>query len=89
MAVVPAIDQAITFSLRAVITTARGRSSPDTSSCATRRSKRVRLDVEPELTGPMQVYGRSELSLEERIAVERDYIENMSLRRDQHARNDG
>jgi lipopolysaccharide/colanic/teichoic acid biosynthesis glycosyltransferase len=51
--------------------------------------QRARQDVEPGLTGPMQVYGRSELSLEERIAVERDYIENMSLGRDQHARNDG
>jgi lipopolysaccharide/colanic/teichoic acid biosynthesis glycosyltransferase len=30
----------------------------------------------------MQVYGRGELSLEERIAVERDYIENLSLGRD-------
>jgi exopolysaccharide biosynthesis polyprenyl glycosylphosphotransferase len=43
---------------------------------------RVRLAVKPGLTGPMQVYGRGELSLEERIAVERDYIENMSLGRD-------
>jgi exopolysaccharide biosynthesis polyprenyl glycosylphosphotransferase len=43
---------------------------------------RVRLRVKPGLTGPMQVYGRGELSLEERIAVERDYIENMSLGRD-------
>jgi exopolysaccharide biosynthesis polyprenyl glycosylphosphotransferase len=44
--------------------------------------QRVRLGVKPGLTGPMQVYGRGELSLEERIAVERDYIENMSLGRD-------
>ena len=43
---------------------------------------RVRLLVKPGLTGPMQVYGRGELSLEERIAVERDYIENMSFGRD-------
>jgi exopolysaccharide biosynthesis polyprenyl glycosylphosphotransferase len=43
---------------------------------------RVRLRVKPGLTGPMQVYGRGELSLEERIAVERDYIENLSLGRD-------
>ena len=43
---------------------------------------RVRLAVKPGLTGPMQVYGRGELSLEERIAVERDYVENMSLGRD-------
>jgi exopolysaccharide biosynthesis polyprenyl glycosylphosphotransferase len=44
--------------------------------------QRVRLAVKPGLTGPMQVYGRGELSLDERIAVERDYIENMSLGRD-------
>ena len=43
---------------------------------------RVRLQVKPGMTGPMQVYGRGELSLEERVAVERDYIENMSLGRD-------
>jgi lipopolysaccharide/colanic/teichoic acid biosynthesis glycosyltransferase len=44
--------------------------------------QRVRLAVRPGLTGPMQIYGRAELSLEERVAVERDYIENMSLGRD-------
>jgi len=43
---------------------------------------RVRLQVKPGLTGPMQVYGRGELSLEERLAVERDYIENLSIGRD-------
>ncbi len=30
----------------------------------------------------MQVYGRGELSFNERLAVERDYIENLSLGRD-------
>jgi exopolysaccharide biosynthesis polyprenyl glycosylphosphotransferase len=44
--------------------------------------QRVRLAVKPGVTGPMQVYGRGALSLAERIAVERDYIENMSLGRD-------
>lgn len=44
--------------------------------------QRVRLAVKPGLTGPMQVYGRGELSFEERLAVERDYVENMSLGRD-------
>jgi exopolysaccharide biosynthesis polyprenyl glycosylphosphotransferase len=44
--------------------------------------QRVRLTVKPGITGPMQVYGRGELSLAERIAVERDYIDNMSLGRD-------
>ena len=41
-----------------------------------------RLAVKPGLTGPMQVYGRGELSFDERLAVERDYIENLSLGRD-------
>jgi exopolysaccharide biosynthesis polyprenyl glycosylphosphotransferase len=44
--------------------------------------QQVRLTVKPGVTGPMQVYGRGELSLAERIAVERDYIENISLGRD-------
>jgi exopolysaccharide production protein ExoY len=34
------------------------------------------------MTGPMQIYGRGELTLVERLAVERDYVENLSLRRD-------
>jgi exopolysaccharide biosynthesis polyprenyl glycosylphosphotransferase len=41
-----------------------------------------RLTVKPGLTGPMQVYGRGELTFDERLAVERDYIENLSLGRD-------
>jgi exopolysaccharide biosynthesis polyprenyl glycosylphosphotransferase len=44
--------------------------------------ERFRLQVKPGLTGPMQVYGRGELTFEERLAVERDYIENLSLGRD-------
>jgi lipopolysaccharide/colanic/teichoic acid biosynthesis glycosyltransferase len=40
-----------------------------------------RLDVKPG-TGPMQVYGRGELTFEERLAVEREYVENLSLARD-------
>jgi exopolysaccharide biosynthesis polyprenyl glycosylphosphotransferase len=47
-----------------------------------RPEHRVRLRVKPGLTGPMQVYGRGQLSLEERVAVERDYIENLSFGRD-------
>lgn len=43
---------------------------------------RFRLDLKPCMTGPMQVYGRGELLFEERLAVERDYIENLSLGRD-------
>lgn len=44
--------------------------------------ERFRLAVKPGLTGPMQVFGRGQLSFEERLAVERDYIENLSLGRD-------
>jgi exopolysaccharide biosynthesis polyprenyl glycosylphosphotransferase len=44
--------------------------------------ERFRLAVKPGLTGPMQVYGRGELTFEERLAVEREYIENLSLGRD-------
>ncbi|MBA2298631.1 MAG: exopolysaccharide biosynthesis polyprenyl glycosylphosphotransferase [Actinobacteria bacterium] len=43
---------------------------------------RVRLDVKPGLTGPMQVYGRGQLTFAERLAVERDYVENLSIGRD-------
>ena len=41
-----------------------------------------RLDVKPGMTGPMQVFGRGELTFAERLAVELDYVENMSLGRD-------
>jgi lipopolysaccharide/colanic/teichoic acid biosynthesis glycosyltransferase len=43
---------------------------------------RIRLQVRPGITGPMQVYGRGELSFTERLAVEREYIENYSLQKD-------
>jgi exopolysaccharide biosynthesis polyprenyl glycosylphosphotransferase len=43
---------------------------------------RFRLDVKPGMTGPMQVFGRGELTFSERLAVELDYVENMSLGRD-------
>ncbi len=46
--------------------------------------QRFRLIVKPGLTGPMQVYGRGRLTFDERLAVEREYIENLSLRRDLH-----
>src|SRR4051794_1471781 len=42
----------------------------------------VRLAVKPGVTGPMQVFGRGQLSLEERLALEREYIENLSIGRD-------
>jgi exopolysaccharide biosynthesis polyprenyl glycosylphosphotransferase len=41
-----------------------------------------RLQVKPGITGPMQVYGRGELTFDERLAVEREYVENLSLVRD-------
>jgi lipopolysaccharide/colanic/teichoic acid biosynthesis glycosyltransferase len=43
---------------------------------------RFRLDVKPGMTGPMQVYGRGDLTFSERLAVELDYVENPSLGRD-------
>jgi exopolysaccharide biosynthesis polyprenyl glycosylphosphotransferase len=41
-----------------------------------------RLAVKPGMTGPMQVYGRGELTFEERLALERDYVEKISVGRD-------
>ncbi|MGA9762557.1 MAG: sugar transferase [Gaiellaceae bacterium] len=41
-----------------------------------------RLSVKPGLTGPMQVNGRGALFFHERLALEREYIENMSIFRD-------
>ena len=41
-----------------------------------------RVAVKPGMTGPMQVYGRGELTFDERLAVEREYVENLSLARD-------
>jgi lipopolysaccharide/colanic/teichoic acid biosynthesis glycosyltransferase len=43
---------------------------------------RFRLDVKPGLTGPMQIHGRGELTFEERLAVELDYVENLSIGRE-------
>ncbi len=42
----------------------------------------IRLALKPGLTGPMQVYGRGQLTFEERLAVEREYVENISIGRD-------
>jgi exopolysaccharide biosynthesis polyprenyl glycosylphosphotransferase len=41
-----------------------------------------RLQARPGMTGPMQVFGRGDLDFDERLAVEREYIENLSLGRD-------
>jgi exopolysaccharide biosynthesis polyprenyl glycosylphosphotransferase len=43
---------------------------------------RFRLAVRPGITGPMQVYGRGQLTFAERLAVERDYVEKLSIGRD-------
>jgi exopolysaccharide biosynthesis polyprenyl glycosylphosphotransferase len=42
----------------------------------------IRLSVKPGMTGPMQVYGRAQLRFDERLAVEREYVENISIGRD-------
>jgi exopolysaccharide biosynthesis polyprenyl glycosylphosphotransferase len=47
-----------------------------------RPEHRFRLGVKPGLTGPMQIHGRGELTFQERLAVELDYVENVSLGRD-------
>jgi exopolysaccharide biosynthesis polyprenyl glycosylphosphotransferase len=47
-----------------------------------RPEHRFRLSIKPGMTGPMQVFGRGDLSFEERLAVERDYIEHPALARD-------
>jgi exopolysaccharide biosynthesis polyprenyl glycosylphosphotransferase len=41
-----------------------------------------RLEIKPGLTGPMQIHGRGELTFSERLAVELDYVESLSLGRD-------
>ncbi len=44
--------------------------------------QRGRLAAKPGVTGPMQVFGRGELTFAERIEMELEYIENQSLGRD-------
>jgi exopolysaccharide biosynthesis polyprenyl glycosylphosphotransferase len=41
--------------------------------------QRERLSVKPGLTGPMQIAGRGGLSFEERLALERDYLDNLTV----------
>lgn len=43
---------------------------------------RRRLAVKPGITGPMQVSGRGDLPLDERVRLELEYIENYSLWKD-------
>jgi len=45
-------------------------------------AERIRIQMRPGMTGPMQVHGRGELTFAERVAVEREYVENHSLRKD-------
>jgi exopolysaccharide biosynthesis polyprenyl glycosylphosphotransferase len=47
-----------------------------------RPEHRFRLSLRPGMTGPMQVFGRGNLSFDERLSLEREYIENLSLGRD-------
>jgi exopolysaccharide biosynthesis polyprenyl glycosylphosphotransferase len=47
-----------------------------------RPEHRFRLEARPGMTGPMQVFGRGALDFDERLAVEREYIESLSLARD-------
>lgn len=44
--------------------------------------QRRRLAVKPGMTGPMQVSGRGDLSFEQRLQLELEYIDHYSLRRD-------
>jgi exopolysaccharide biosynthesis polyprenyl glycosylphosphotransferase len=41
--------------------------------------QRQRLVVKPGLTGPMQVAGRGELGFEERLSLDRDYVDNLTI----------
>ena len=41
--------------------------------------QRQRLRAKPGLTGPMQVAGRGGLTFEERLALERDYVDNLTI----------
>jgi lipopolysaccharide/colanic/teichoic acid biosynthesis glycosyltransferase len=43
---------------------------------------RRRLAVKPGMTGPMQVQGRGDLPLDQRVKLEIEYIEEYTLRRD-------
>ena len=45
-------------------------------------TERFRLEMRPGLTGPMQVHGRGELTFQERLAVEREYVENYTFGKD-------
>lgn len=44
--------------------------------------QRLRLAVKPGLTGPMQIHGRAELTLDERLDFELEYLQHYSFWRD-------
>ena len=44
--------------------------------------QRQRLAVKPGMTGPVQINGRGDLTFEQRLRIELDYINNYSLWRD-------
>jgi lipopolysaccharide/colanic/teichoic acid biosynthesis glycosyltransferase len=44
--------------------------------------QRLRLKIKPGLTGPMQVSGRGDLDMDERLKLELDYIRNGSILED-------
>ena len=46
---------------------------------------RKRLEMPPGITGPMQIHGRGELTFEERLALDREYVENYSFQKDINA----
>ena len=54
---------------------------PNEASMYEERESR-HLSIRPGLTGPMQVSGRGLLTFEERLALERDYLESISLAKD-------
>jgi lipopolysaccharide/colanic/teichoic acid biosynthesis glycosyltransferase len=43
---------------------------------------RFRLELRPGMTGPMQVHGRGDLTFQERLDEDLDYLENQSVTRD-------
>ena len=45
-------------------------------------TQRLRLGAKPGLTGPMQVNGRGDLNMDERLALELEYIREYSLKKD-------
>ena len=46
------------------------------------QEERFRLTVKPGITGPMQIFGRGELTFSERLAVELEYVDSPSLTKD-------